>query len=302
MYIYEKIREIWKNKPDKSTPILAEDMMHIEDGIHKNSLNCEELMEQIQKLDARVSTLEPLEIVPWSDGTDAQITKIAQALRDGTISVEDLDWEVGQERTVRLSAINSATLGNHAAQTQTLVILHKGGKLLENGDECSFVVGLKNCLANGTSLEEFAMNSTKTNSGGWDECRMRTGCNEDFPYMLPEELRPAFARFQNITADGSGDTTKTSIDLFALPAEKEILGDNKYASSLAEADLFQFDYYATPENIIKKAGNNGSASIYWTRSPARNKTDGFCRIDDKGNETDYSWSSTDRGIAQFGCI
>lgn len=302
MYLYEKIREIWKNKPDKSTPILAEDMMHIEDGIHKNSLNCEELMEQIQKLDARITALEPLEIVSWSDGTDIQITKIAQALRNGTISAEDLDWEVGQERTVRLSAINSNTFGNHVAQIQTLVILHKGGKLLESGQECSFVIGLKNCLANGDRLEEFGMNSSRTNSGGWDECRMRPGCNEDFIYMLPEELRPAFAKFQNITADGSGNTTKISIDLFALPAEKEVLGDNQYASSTAEADLFQFDYYATSANIIKKAGNNGNASVWWTRSSAYNKTDGFCRIDENGKETDYSYANTTRGIAPFGCI
>lgn len=37
--LYQKIREIWKDKPDKSTPLLAEDLMHIEQGIYDNSAN-----------------------------------------------------------------------------------------------------------------------------------------------------------------------------------------------------------------------------------------------------------------------
>lgn len=37
--LYQKIREIWKDKPDESTPILAKDLMHIEQGIYDNSNN-----------------------------------------------------------------------------------------------------------------------------------------------------------------------------------------------------------------------------------------------------------------------
>lgn len=305
MYIYEKIREIWKNKPDKSTPILAEDIMHIEDGIHKNSFNCIELLDELKALDKRVKKLEgggggDVDIVSWSEGTDAQIAAMAEALRNGTISVEDTDWEVGQERTVQLSAIESANFGNHAEQTQTLVLLHKGGKLLDNGKECNFVVGLKNCLADGTTLEGFGMNASDINEGGWDKSRMRTGCNEEFINMLPEDLRPAFVKFQNITADGTGDTTKTSIDLFALPAEKEVFGKNSYANSTAEADLFQFDYYAD-SNRIKKAGDNGSSSYWWGRSPRSSDSAQFCLVYTNGSASSGSASST-HGLAPFGCI
>ena len=305
MYIYKKIREIWKNKPDKSTPILAEDIMHIEDGIHNNSLNCEELLGKLETLDKRVKKLEgggDVDIVSWSEGTNAQIAAMAQALRDGTIRVEDTDWEVGQERTVQLSAIQSANFGNHVEQTQTLVLLHQGGKLLENGKECSWVVGLKNCLTNGASIEGFGMNANNTNVGGWDECRMRTGCNEDFVNMLPEELRPAFVKFQDITADGSGATTKTSIDLFAFPAEKEVFGTNSRANSTAEADLFQFDYYAaSTSNRIKKTGDNGSYCTWWERSPRSGNNANFCYINAAGN-ADIGNASLTIGLAPFGCI
>lgn len=37
--LYQKFRDIWKNKPDKSTPVTAEAMMHIEQGIYDNSAN-----------------------------------------------------------------------------------------------------------------------------------------------------------------------------------------------------------------------------------------------------------------------
>lgn len=39
MNLYQKFRDIWKNKPDKTTPVTAEAMMHIEQGIYDNSAN-----------------------------------------------------------------------------------------------------------------------------------------------------------------------------------------------------------------------------------------------------------------------
>lgn len=39
MHIYEKFRDIWKDKPDKTTPVTAEALMHIEQGIYDNSAN-----------------------------------------------------------------------------------------------------------------------------------------------------------------------------------------------------------------------------------------------------------------------
>lgn len=35
--LYQKFRDIWKNKPDKTTPVTAEALNHIEHGIYDNS-------------------------------------------------------------------------------------------------------------------------------------------------------------------------------------------------------------------------------------------------------------------------
>lgn len=242
-----------------------------------------------------------VEIVPFSTGTDAQIAAMAQALRDGVITVEDTGWAVGDTRSVSLSAKNSSNFGNHAAQTQTLVILNIGGKTLANGDECSFVVGLKNMLANGTSGEGFGMNASNTNAGGWNACRVRTGCNEDFPDMLPEDLLPAFAEFKNITADGSGATTVESTDLFALASEKEIFGSTSYANATAEVGNSQFDYYKTSANRVKKWGDSGSSNAWWERSPLSGDSNHFCCVNSSGRALCNNAGSTS-GLAPFGCF
>lgn len=263
---------------------------YTEDGVTKTT-----------SFNVTVAEKPDVEIVPFSTGTDAQIAAMAQALRDGTITVEDTGWAVGDTRSVSLSAKNSDNFGNHAAQTQTLVILNIGGKTLSNGNECSFVVGLKNMLANGTSLEGFGMNASDTNAGGWNACRVRTGCNEDFPDMLPEDLLPAFAEFKNITADGSGVTTIESTDLFSLASEKEIFGSTSYANATAEADNSQFDYYKTGANRIKKCGDSGSSYHWWERSHYSGNSDYFCCVNGSGN-ADYNFASNPSGLAPFGCF
>ena len=293
MYIklYKKFRELWKDKPNKTTPVTAEAMMHIEQGIFDNSINSQELLWKMQELEARVEALEPVNIVSWADGTDEEIVAMVKALHSGRITVEDTSWQVGDERTMYLSGIESEYFGSLSSQTATLVILHRGGKLFEDGNECHFVVGMKEMF-----FSQNSMNLEATNAGGWDACGIRQPINNDFPKMLPESLLPIFSKFQNITAIGTGEETTISIDLFALAAEKEIIGTNKHANSTAESDLFQFDYYVSPANHRIKGGVG-----WWTRSSADSSPLGFCYIDNSGNsKTDNAMSS--HGISLFGCI
>jgi len=46
----------------------------------------------------------PFEIVPWSTGTEAQITAMIEALDNGTLTFAETGWSVGDTRTVQLSA------------------------------------------------------------------------------------------------------------------------------------------------------------------------------------------------------
>ena len=240
-------------------------------------------------------------IVTWAGGTDEEIVKMVQLADAGTINLADY-WAVGDERQVTLSAMEAIGVGeSHVEQTVTFVLMNAGGKTLANATasgrtECNFIVGMKNGLA-----EKGYMNSSKTNSGGWEACARRTWCNSVFRNAIPEALRDIFKQHLNITADGSSTTTVTSTDYFALPAEKEVFGYLNYANTTAEANLTQFEYYTTKSNRIKQAGDGGSVTRWWERSPRSTKSDAFCRVHTDGS-ADYTYASLAFLLAPFGVI
>ena len=220
----------------------------------------------------------PFNIVTWADGTDAEIVAMVNAADDGMINLADY-WSVGDERQVTLSAMEATGVGeSHVEQTVTFVLMNAGGKTLVNAtpsgrSECSFIVGMKNGLA-----EKGYMNSSDTSYGGWDECARRTWCNDVFRNAIPSTLQEIFKQHHNITARGSGSSTRDSIDYFAFPAEKEVFGSVHYANSTAESSLTQFEYYVTPSNRVKNAGGSGSFDFWFLRSSHDTAPNMFCIV------------------------
>ena len=247
-----------------------------------------------------------VEIVSWADGTDAQIVAMVAALDAGEITVEETGWKVGDTRTVHLSAMEATGVGeSHAEQDVELVLMHAGGYELADGSTCNFVVGQKDSLA-----EKGYMNSTGTNAGSWDGSARRAWCNSTYKNAIPEALRPIFKQFKTITAETyNGTTLKTSLDYFALPAAKEIFGGTATSagsatsySNLTEFNaLFQFEYYQTSANRIKKLGISGNALTWWERSPNYSSSYRFCIVGGDGGAS-YGIANSTRGLAPFGCI
>ena len=241
------------------------------------------------------------DIASWADGTDEQIAAMIEAADNGEINLADY-WAVGDERQVTLSAMEATGVNEtHVEQTVTFVLMNAGGKTLANAtpsgrSECSFIVGMKNGLA-----EKGYMNASNTNSGGWEASARRTWCNDVFRNAIPSTLRDIFKQHLNITAKGSSSTTATSTDYFALPAEKEVFGSNTKANSTAEASLTQFDYYKTSSNRIKKTGDGGSASKWWERSPKSAASNFFCAVSSGGN-ANMNGASETYALAPFGVI
>lgn len=237
-------------------------------------------------------------IVTWADGTDAEIAAMLEAHYAGLIDVTNV-WNVGDERVVHLDAMSATGVGeSHVAQDVTMVLMNVGGKTLVtpiNGKtECAFIVGQKHSLN-----ETGYMNSSNTNSGGWDSCARRTWCNSVYKNALPSTLVGIFKQHQNITANGSSSSTATSNDYFALPSEKEVFGSTSYANSTAEASNTQFKYYETSSNRIKNV--NGSANSWWERSPRDGNSDRFCIVISGGGAI-HSNASNNLGLAPFGVI
>ena len=252
----------------------------------------------------------PSKIVTWAGGTDEEIVAMVEAADQGVINLSDY-WAVGDIRTVQLSAMSATGVGeSHAAQQVDLVLMHAGGydlnaAVASGRTKCSFVVGLKDSLA-----EAGYMNSSNTNSGSWNGSARRTWCNNVFRNAIPSTLRAIFKQFKTVTAQTyNGSTNQTSVDYFALPAAKEVFGGSASSagrgtsySNLTEFNaLFQFDYYKTSSNRFKKLGKTGSADDWWERSPNYSYSSNFCYVYSDGTAYSYT-ASISCGLAPFGCI
>lgn len=260
-------------------------------------------------------TVEPaVEIVTWADGTEEQLAAMLDAHYAGSINIHDY-WHVGDERKVNLSAMAKGAVGEtHVAQTVTMVLMNAGGKELTkkiNGftRQCAFVVGQKNCLANGTRAEKGYMQSTVGVDVDWDTCNRREWCNDTYRNAFPDGIKAMFKEFVNRTTS-LGGSVYTS-DYFTLPSEKEVTGEVMYT---AEDEKYnsQFEYYLALNNRIKYIGDDSNASQceWWGRST--------CAFDiniDKTCEkrfflinngaivtTTNAFANVAHGIAPFGCI
>ena len=247
-----------------------------------------------------------VKIVDWNNGTDAEICTMVAAADQGKINLSDY-WAVGDIRTVNLSAMAATGVGeSHDAQTVELVLMHAGGYDLNSAvasgrSKCSFVVGMKDCLA------EKGYITPNKNTGSWDGCIRRTWCNNVFKNAIPSTLLPIFKQFKTITAETyNGTTLKTSVDWFALAAEKEIFGSKGECANDIEktsADIFQFDWYKTSSNRFKIYGIAGSDADWWERSPGvlGSASFYFCIVRNNGWAMAQDQSKS-YGLAPFGCI
>ena len=218
----------------------------------------------------------------------------------------DNGWRVGDTRTVSLSAMGATgtydgvtwSVGEtHVEQEVELVLMNVGGVKLADGNDCHFVVGMKDCL-----IGDGYMNSTNTNSGSWDGCARRNWCNGAFRQAIPDSLRGIFKQMRTITAEThNGTTLKTSTDYFALPAEREIFGTGTFSNSTegTSTSLTQFTWYGTSANRIKK--QNGSNSHWLERSPDASYSSSFCCVTKEGNAGN-THATEPTGLSPFGCI
>ncbi len=137
------------------------------------------------------------------------------------------------------------------------------------------------------SSETRAMNSSATNSGGWENSYMRNT-------IMPLELN-RLSSFQDflvpvnkLTSAGSKSTTiKTTSDTLFLLSEVEVFGTTTYSAS---GEGTQYEFYANGNSAKKhkeseKYDSSASSTSYnhWLRSPNVANTSYFCYVNTSGN-------------------
>lgn len=125
------------------------------------------------------------------------------------------------------------------------------------------------------------MNSSNTNSGGWNSCAMRTYLNDVFFKLLPDELQNVISQRSFKTSVGNQSSSLQSAeDKIWLPREYEVFGAVSYAASTEHSTgkAEQFAIYATASNRVKTYGKSGSTAYWWLSSPYVSDSAYFCAV------------------------
>ena len=142
------------------------------------------------------------------------------------------------------------------------------------GGVAPLTFGLHDCY--GT---KYKMNSSGTNSTGWDGSKMRTETLPAILAKIPVNIQNGIRAVNKLTAtSGSSGTIKTASDKLFTFSEMEVNGSATISYS-GEGE--QYDYYKAGNSKVKKVGS--TASWWWLRSPHANNSYTFCAVNTKGS-------------------
>lgn len=190
-------------------------------------------------------------------------------------------WVVGNSKTM---TINGASY--------QVDIIGKNHDTYTAGGKAPLTFQLHDCYA-----DTKAMNSSNTNSGGWTSCAMRSTHLPAILALMQTEIQNGIREVNKLTSAGSQSATiNTTADKLFLLSEVEIFGSTTYSEA---GEGTQYDYYKAGNSKVKK--RNGSAAIWWERSPNAGYSTRFCYVDSNGS-AGLSGAITARGVAFGFCF
>ena len=198
---------------------------------------------------------------------------------------------------------NAAREGQHLIHFQIGKI---GGKLvgLVDGNYDSYT----------STTGAFTMNTSRTNSGGWNNSHMRKtvlGSNSasatsptanTLLAALPADLRAVMkpATKYSDNTGGRSDTASyvtSTTDLLPLLSEFEYHGARTYANSAEKNYQAQYAYYkAGNSKVHYKHNATGTAANAWCRSVHSGGSNVFCRVYTDGS-VDFSYANCSLALA-----
>lgn len=164
----------------------------------------------------------------------------------------------------------------------------------------------------------FHMNTTNTNSGGWQSSIIRTqvldadassatsGSSNSFLAALPSDLQAVLkqcTKYTNNTGQTSSQSAVTSTqDWVFLLSEYEVQGAITYSNSYEQNYQQQYQYYANGNSKIKYRQSSPSTTAWWwLRSPRASSSNSFCRVSSDGSAFSY-FASLSYGLAPGFCV
>ena len=142
------------------------------------------------------------------------------------------------------------------------------------------------------------MNSSNTNSGGWQNSAMRTTHLPAILNMMPAEVKAAIRDVQKKSSAGNQSSSiQTTNDKLFLLSEIEIFGSTTYSFA---GEGKQYDYYKAGNSKVKNL--SGSANAWWGRSPISSNSTNFCYVNSSGGIASANYASYSFGVAFGFCF
>ena len=217
-------------------------------------------------------------------------------------------WSVGDTKRITLNGkVGAYTFSNFNVDVFILGFNHNSSK--EGSNRIHFQIGkvsgkavaLCDSQYNGSgSSAMFHMNSSDSNSGGWNGSYMRKTLlgNSNTPAStlenslmaaLPSDLLAVMKTVTKYTdntgggSNSSGNVTATADYLFLL-AEFEVFGTRYWANQYEQNSQKQYDYYKAGNSRVAYNHSAVSTAVWWwLRSASYYGSGSFCGVDTDGS-------------------
>lgn len=216
-------------------------------------------------------------------------------------------WSVGDKVGIAVNGSFGGLSYNNTVYAFILGFNHNSS--VEGGNSIHFqfgktAAGVDIAFVNsyGSTSTGFCMNTSNTNSGGWNNSYMRKTICTAFLAALPtawQNIIAACTKYSDNTGGGSNTAsyvTATSDKIWLL-SEMEVQGTRSYANSAEANYQKQYDYYRNGNSKVKYQHTaTTSACNWWLRSVYASSTYSFCHVYTDGSAT-YSYAYFSYGFA-----
>ena len=235
---------------------------------------------------------------------------IASNIKSGNTS----EYIVGDTKEIAIDGFTNSEPGSNGLYTVRIANNSNYDCSLESKTACGFVVEFADII------EQRAMNSDRTNAGGWPATAMRTYLNGEFLAKLPSDLQEVIADTTTTVVSGYGlydSSNFTSTDKIYLLSSGEIWRDcltanGNYGYTCYDTASFdtttqktttrQLDYYKKEGVTTSNYGGaakkyNGNAAWWWLRAAYSSSNYHFLSVYSDGSWYDRTATYTSGGLA-----
>lgn len=235
-------------------------------------------------------------------------------------------WSVGDRKEITLDGtVGHLTLSNFT--TCAFIIGFNHNASVEGSGRIHFQLG-KTALSGGTDIAfcdssysssvsatgYFSMNSSDTNSGGWESSQMRNNiCGTSLSSysgtiiaVIPAALRVVLKSVTKYTNNTGRSTVASAVtattDYFFLLSEYEVFGTTTYGNTNESSKQAQYAYYSAGNSKIKYNHSTTSTVARWRlRSPRADKPTHFVDAYTNG-EVGAALANKSYGFAPGFCV